>query len=75
MAKNNKVKAEFLLMAWLLANGMSVGHLISDIRTILTHGYRFDNEMGLDVTLTLIAISISAQRALYWYSKKNENHK
>lgn len=75
MANKNNVKYEFLIMAWLLANGFAVGHLISDIRTILTRGYRFDNDMGLDVTLTLIAISISAQRALYWYNQKKENHK
>lgn len=75
MSKNNKMRYELIFMAWLLINGASFGHLISDIRTILGPGYRFDDAMGVDVTLTLAALSISTQRALYWYNKKNQNHK
>lgn len=75
MSKNNKANYEAIFLMWLLINGASVGHIISDIRTILAHGYRFNDAMGLDVTLTLVALTISTQRALYWYNKKNQNHK
>ncbi|MCM1295072.1 MAG: hypothetical protein NC311_05975 [Muribaculaceae bacterium] len=70
MSKNNKAHYETIFFAWLLINGAAVGHIIGDIRTILTPGYRFDDAMGLDVTLSLAAITISTQRALYWYNKK-----
>jgi len=75
MSKNNKAYYEAIFLAWLLVNGVATGHLISDIRTILAHGYRFNDAMGIDVALTLTAFTISAQRALYWYNKKNENQK
>ncbi len=76
MSKNKpNLKYEAIFTAWLLLNGMATGHLIGDMRAILAHGYRFDDAMGIDVTLTLIAMIISAQRALYWHHNKNNHQK
>jgi len=73
MQKNNKIPYEIIIIAYLLLNGMSVGHFIADIRSIMTRG--FDNNMGVDVTLTLLAMYITTHRLLYWHNKKNENTK
>lgn len=73
---NNNAHYEFLFLAWLMLNGTSTGLFVQSMRNLAAHNFHFESNTEIAYMLLHIAMMIlTAQRAIYWHKKKNENQK